>query len=143
MENFSADSTNNPGSDPISYERRTGASQNDLHGSHESASEWKGPDPDPIDELVPAGAGALPATKSSVSEQTESLAYTDSQRPNVLDGLAGVNGMATLDAKAQPGFGPTELDLPQIEGNPELGIDPHDVRDDMPPRETGIPVKGA
>ncbi|UVC10485.1 hypothetical protein IHQ71_07770 [Rhizobium sp. TH2] len=126
---------NNPGSNPNSDHRRTGGSANDPHGGHEHTSERRGPDPDPIDELVPAGDGSLPATKLSVSEETETLAFTETQKPNLLDEMAAVDGTGTLDPRAQPGFGPTELDGPQFEGNPEIGIDPNDVRNEMPPRE--------
>ena len=132
---------NNPGSNPNSEPRRTGGSANDPHGGHEHTSERRGPDPDPIDELVPAGDGSLPATKLSVSEETETLAFPDTQKPNLLDEMAAVDGTGTLDPRAQPGFGPTELDGPQLEGNPEIGIDPNEVRNDMPPRETGLPIR--
>jgi hypothetical protein len=98
-------------------------------------SERRGPDPDPIDELVPGGAGSLPATKLSATEETELLAFTDTQKPNLLDELAAVDGTGTLDPRAQPGFGPTELDGPQFEGNPEIGIDPNLVRNNMPPKD--------
>ncbi|UVC09860.1 hypothetical protein IHQ71_04400 [Rhizobium sp. TH2] len=127
---------NNPGSNPNSDQRRTGASANDPHGGHEHINERRGPDPDPIDELVPAGDGALPATKLSISEEAETLAFTETQKPNLLDEIAAVDGTGTLDPRAQPGFGPTELDGPQFEGNPEIGIDPNDVRNNMPPRDS-------
>ena len=125
---------NNPGSNPSSDQRRTGSSVSDPHGGHEHTNEGRGPDPDPIDELVPAGDGGLPATKLSVSEKTETLAFTETQKPNLLDEIAAVDGTGTLDPRAQPGFGPTELDGPQFEGNPEIGIDPNNVRNEMPPR---------
>lgn len=122
------DSINNPGSNPDAGSRRTGASSSDPHGGHEHPdSELRGPEPDPVDELVPAGTGDLPATRQSVSEATETLAYTDSQVPNLTDELSGVDGMGTLDSRLAPGFGPTELDKPQFEGNPDLGIDPRAI----------------
>ena len=126
---------NNPGSNPNSDLRRTGASANDPHGGHEHVNERRGPDPNPIDELVPAGDGSLPATKLSVSEEAETLAFTETQKPNLLDEMAAVDGTGTLDPRAQPGFGPTELDGPHFEGNPEIGIDPNEVRNEMPPRD--------
>lgn len=44
---------NNAGSDPNGDLQRTGGSPNDPDGGHELAGrEWRGPDPDPIDELV-------------------------------------------------------------------------------------------
>jgi hypothetical protein len=125
---------NNPGSNPNSEARRTGGSANDPHGGHEHMSEWRGPDPDPVDELVPGGSGELPPTKQSVSEDIELLAFTDTQKPNLLDEMAAVDGTGTLDPRAVPGFGPGESDGAKIEGNPELGIDPRDVRNEMPPR---------
>lgn len=122
------DSIKNPASNPDSGSRRSGASSNDPHGGHEHPdSELRGPEPDPVEELVPAGSGDLPATRLSLPEGTENLAYTGSQVPNLTDELAGVDGMGTLDSRLAPGFGPTELDKPQFEGNPELGIDPNDV----------------
>jgi hypothetical protein len=127
---------NNPGSNPDGNHRRTGASANDPHGGHERVKERRGPDPDPVEELVPAGDGSLPATKLSVSEETELLSFTETQKPNLLDEMAAVDGMGTIDPRAQPVFGPTELDGPQFEGNPELGIDPHLVRNNMPPRDS-------
>jgi hypothetical protein len=132
---MSGEPINNPGSNPNSDPRRTGASANDPHGGHEHVNERRGPDPDPIDELVPAGDGSLSATKLSVSEEAETLAFTETQKPNLLDEMAAVDGSGTLDPRAQPGFGPTELDGPQFEGNPEIGIDPNEVRDEMPPRD--------
>jgi hypothetical protein len=118
----------NPGSNHDADIRRTGGSSNDPHGGHQHPdSEWHGPEPDPVEELVPAGTGELPATRRSISETTDDLAYTGSQVPNLTDELAGPDGMGTLDAQLAPGFGPGELDKPQLEGNPELGIDPNDV----------------
>jgi len=125
---------NNPGSNPDSEQRRTGGSANDPHGGHEHSQEWRGPDPDPVDELVPAGAGSLPGTKNSVSEDVELSAYTDSQKSNIPGEIANVDGRERPNPSAHPGFGPTGFDRPLIEGNPELGIDPHDVRDERPPR---------
>jgi hypothetical protein len=133
---MTSETINNPGSNPNSDLRRTAGTSNDPHGGHENIDERRGPDPDPIDELVPAGDGDLPGTKTSLSEETESLAFTGSQKPNLVDEMAAVDGTGTLDPRAQPGFGPTELDGPQFEGNPELGIDPNDVRNNMPPRES-------
>jgi hypothetical protein len=124
---------NNPGFNPNSDHRRTGGSANDPHGGHEYATERRAPDPGPIDELIPAGDGSLPATKHSASEATELHASTDTHKPNLLDEMANVDGTGTLDP--QPGFGPTELDGPQFEGNPEIGIDPNEVRNEVPPRD--------
>lgn len=109
----------NSNSDPDTDQRRSGASDNDPHGGHEHIGERRGPDPDPIDELVPAGDGSLPSAR----------------KPGILDEMGDVDGMQTIDPRAQPGFGPTELDRPLIEGNPELGIDPNDVRDEKPPED--------
>ena len=125
---------NNPGFNPNSDHRRTGGSANDPHGGHEHVNERR--DPDPIDELVPAGDGSLPATKLSVSEKTGPLAFTETQKPNLHDEMAAVDGTGTLDPRAQPGFGPTELDGPPFEGNPEIGIAPNKVRNNMPPRDS-------
>jgi hypothetical protein len=50
---------NNGGSDPNSGMRRSGGSANDPHGGYENIdTERRGPDPDPVDELVPGGQGA-------------------------------------------------------------------------------------
>lgn len=47
------DSIINAGSDPDGDLQRTGGSPNDPDGGHELAGrEWRGPDPDPVDELV-------------------------------------------------------------------------------------------
>lgn len=127
---------NNPGSNSNSASRRTGGSANDPHGGHNHTNERHSPNPDPINEFVPAGDGALAPTKQIASEDAELLAFTESQKPNLLDEMAAVDGTGTLDPRAQPGFGPTELDGPQFEGNPELGIDPNDIGNNMPPRDS-------
>jgi len=125
----------NPGSNRDAGIRRTGGSSNDPHGGHQHPdSEWHGPEPDPVEELAPSGSGELPATRRPIAEADDNLAYTGSQVPNLIDELAGVDGMGTLDAHLAPGFGPGELDKPQLKGNPELGIDPNDV---VPAEPTG------
>jgi len=135
MAGLSESPINNPGSSRDAGIRRTGGSSNDPHGGHQHLdSEWQGSEPDPVEELAPAGAGELPATRRSIAEADDNLAYTGSQVPNLIDELAGVDGMGTLDAQLAPGFGPGELDKPQFEGNPELGIDPNDV---VPAEPTG------
>ena len=62
---------NNSGSDPDTHQRRTGGSANDPHGGHEYAKERRGPDPDPVEELVPAGAGSVPPSKAANKEKIE------------------------------------------------------------------------
>lgn len=128
MAGYTQNPIDNPGSNRDADIRRTGASTNDPHGGHQHPdSEWRGPTPDPVGELVPAGAGELPATRQSAAETAEDLAHTGNQVPNILDEVAGIDGMGTLDAQLAPGFGPGELDKPQLEGDPALGIDPNDV----------------
>jgi hypothetical protein len=137
------DPIDNPGSNPDADTRRTGASSNDPHGGHQQPDgEWRGPTPDPVDELAPSGTGELPATRRPVSETAESLAFTDSQVPNVLDELADVDGMGTLDARLAPGFGPDEFARPELEGDPELGIDPNDVAPPDPTTGDGLSHEG-
>ena len=54
----------NAGSNPDVLQRRTGGSVNDPHGGHERPQdERRGPDPDPVEELVPDGSGGLPPSK--------------------------------------------------------------------------------
>ena len=135
MADYARDPIDNPASNPNSDLRRTGASSNDPHGGHQHPdSERRGPRPNPVEELVPSGTGELPPTRRSVSEAAEDLTYTDSQVPNVMDELADVDGTGTLDPRQASGFGPGELDKPEVEGDPELGIDPNDV---VPARPTG------
>jgi hypothetical protein len=98
---------NNPGCNPNSDHRRTGGSVNDPHGGHEHITERRGPDPDPINELVPAGDGGLPATKLSVSER-ETLAFTESQN---------VGHPETTE-------GSGKFQQPVLRGDNELHIDP-------------------
>ncbi|MDB5525146.1 MAG: hypothetical protein JWM58_2909 [Rhizobium sp.] len=105
--------TNNAGSDPDNNLRRSGGSPNDPHGGHEHiSSELRGPDPDPIDELVPGGQGAeAPPYRLHVAEELRS-------------------------ARAQPGFGPSEFDKPTLgQGNPEIGPDPSDIPSNKPPSD--------
>jgi hypothetical protein len=94
------DPINNPGSDPDSRARRTGGSADDPHGGRNITSRTS-PDPDPISELA------------TIDESGESGA-TD--RPH----LANQPG-------DKPGFGPDEFTPPQLEGNPDLGIDPREA----------------
>jgi hypothetical protein len=94
------DPINNPASDPDAQPRRTGGSANDPPGGLELERDSR-PDPDPISELATiddSGAGGAP------------------DRPQ----LANQPGH-------KPGFGPDEFTRPKLEGNPELGIDPHDA----------------
>ena len=134
---------NNPGSNRDADIRRTGGSSNDPNGGHQHPeNEWRGLEPDPVEELVPSGTGELPATRRSVSETADNLAYTGSQVPNLTDELAGVDGMGTLDARLAPGLGPGELDKPELEGNPELGIDPNDVVPAEPTDPVGVRREG-
>jgi len=143
MAGLSGSPIDNAGSDRDADIRRTGGSSNDPHGGHQHPdSEWHGPEPDPVEELVPAGSGELPATRRSIAEADDNLAYTGSQVPNLVDQLAGVDGMGTLDAQLAPGFGPGELDKPRFEGNPELGIDPNDVVPREPTGENDLGHEG-
>jgi hypothetical protein len=84
----------NSESAPNTGQRRSGGSPNDPDGGHELfGAEWHGPDPDPIDELVPGGQGA--------------------EAPPVRAGTVPKNARP---ASQQPGFGPTEFDKPKFEG---------------------------
>lgn len=134
MPSYPQDPITNPGSNRDADMRRTGGSRNDPHGGHEDPDlDRRGPVPNPVEEMAPSGTGELPATRRSASEAADSLAYTGSQVPNLTDELAGVDGLGTLDPRQAPGFGPGEGDKPQLEGNPELGIDPNEV---APPAST-------
>lgn len=95
---------NNAGSNPDGDARRSGGSPNDPDGGHELLGrERHAPDPDPIHELVPGGQGAEPPPYGA-DELTSRMAAT---------------------ARRQPGFGPSELDLPTLgRGNAEIGADP-------------------
>jgi hypothetical protein len=94
------DPINNPASNPDGIARRTGGSPDDPHGGQE-ATPNKRPDPDPISEL---------ATFDPNSQDN------NPDRPQ----LASQPG-------PKPGFGPDEFTPPQLEGNPELGIDPREA----------------
>ncbi len=98
---------NNAGSNPDQGARRTGGSPNDPDGGHELMNdEWRGPDPDPIHEMVPGGQGA------------EAPPYAAAE-------LAAK--MADI-ARRQPGYGPDEMSLPTLGGgNPEIGSDPAEL----------------
>jgi hypothetical protein len=97
----------NAGSNPDQGARRTGGSANDPDGGHELMNdEWRGPDPDPIHEMVPGGQGA------------EAPPYTAAE-------LAAK--MADI-ARRQPGYGPGEMSMPTLgRGNPEIGSDPSEL----------------
>ena len=126
------DRIHNSGSDPDSEQRRTGGSANDPHGGYEHNNELRGPDPDPVSELVKGSSGSLPWTQMQASER-DGLASADSQIADIAANQ--LERDAHLQNRAQPGFGPTELDGAKLEGNPDLGIDPRQVRDDRPPQE--------
>ena len=94
------DPINNPGSDQNAFARRTGGSANDPHGGQEEMPRNR-PDPDPLSELATIddrGDGAIV------------------DRPHLAD-----------QPGPKPGFGPDEFTRPQLEGNPELGIDPREA----------------
>jgi hypothetical protein len=94
----------NAGSNPDSGGRRSGGSVNDPHGGYEHiTSTWKGPDPDPVEEMVPGGQGAEPSP------------YTDEELASRLTSIAA----------RQPGTGNVEMHGGGVEaGNPDLGTDP-------------------
>ncbi len=101
-------SFDNAGSDADADGRRSGGSANDPHGGYETLTgTMRGPDPDPIGEMP------------TVDDRTQD----DRRGPPHLAGGGDV---------PRPGFGPTELTPPQIEGDPELGIDPATVSDVAP-----------
>jgi hypothetical protein len=101
----------NSASDPDIDMRRSGGTPDDPHGGHEAvAGEWKGPNPDPIDELLPAGTKAA---------GIESLAYSDIQQPNQpaadIDSDAGVHRLTP---------GPGRLEGPVERAENLFSIDP-------------------
>lgn len=91
---------NNPGSDPDARARRTGGSADDPHGGRNVTTRTS-PDPDPISEL---------ATIDDGSQDNRP------DKPHLAD-----------QPGSKPGFGPGESTPPQLEGNPELGIDPREA----------------
>lgn len=91
------DPITNPGSDPDARARRTGGSADDPHGGRNLTSRTS-PDSDPLSELA------------TIDDSGEGGA---ADKPHLAD-----------QPGAKPGFGPDELSRPQLEGNPELGIDP-------------------
>lgn len=99
----------NAASNPNSEKRRTGGSANDPHGGYERASEWRGPDPDPVHELVPAGSGELPATRDAHGQFAKSRADRNndglvSATPRVVTGKEDAT-MENADKKPSPNPG--------------------------------------
>lgn len=105
-----------PAADPQSGMRRSGGTSGDPHGGHERIDdEWHGPDPDPVDELVPAGDGGLPPSVNGT--RPESLAFTATQEPNLPEGDAG----ADLVSGEQPVEGAlNRLRIDPVTGMPEI-----------------------
>ncbi len=89
----------NAGSDPDAVARRTGGSAHDPHGGAEIMSRSR-PDPDPISEL---------ATIDTASQDNGPDRPTLAHQPGV-----------------KSGFGPGEFTAAELEGNPDLGIDPRE-----------------
>ena len=88
---------NNSASDPNSHQRRTGGGANDPHGGHEHAAERRGQKPDPVEELVPAGSGALPPGTADDKERIEGDArgqYGKSQADRSNSGLSSATPRA-------------------------------------------------
>ena len=94
------DPIENAGSDPDAVVRRTGGSAHDPHGGTELVPRTR-PDPDPITEL---------ATIDTASQDNTPDRPTLAHQPG-----------------AKPGFGPGEFTAAELEGNPDLGIDPREA----------------
>jgi hypothetical protein len=97
---------NNAGSNPDGETQRSGGSPNDPDGGHELLGrEWKGPDPDPISELVPGGQGAEAPPYSHedlVKSQARSAAVSGTNMKSTLAGSSTVDS-ATDDIDSEPG----------------------------------------
>jgi hypothetical protein len=108
-----AGNIDNAASDPESDPRRSGGSPNDPDGGHELLGrEWRGPNPDPISEMVPGGQGAEPPPYGSMK---------------IAEDMAGV-------ARRQLKAGPSDTDPPTLRGgNPNLGANPSDLAPSLDP----------
>jgi hypothetical protein len=128
----------NAGSNPDGDMRRSGGSRNDPHGGHHDIDhERRGPTPNPIEEMVPAGHASVPPGQNRdrlvengvyVDPDVENSSFTETQVPNLPDGVIAGDEHEHRQGAAgitQPGFGPSDWEKPALgEGNPDLGIDP-------------------